>query len=784
MLRNRGIDPTDEAAREAFLHPSWDTLERSDPMAFPDMAKAVGLIGEALAAKRLICVYGDYDVDGVCATSLLLLQLRRMEADVMFRIPKREEGYGMNCAAMQELAARGVGLLITVDCGITNVEEVRLARRLGMTVIITDHHELGETLPPADAILNPKLGYPFPHLCGAGVALKLSQALGGMEAVRELIDLAAIATVADMVMLTEENRAIVRLGLKQADHTVRPGLRMLKLLAQVKERMTSEDVSFRIGPRINAGGRLEDAAQCVRMLTEDGPEAEEIARHLNDLNGKRQQEQADMLLQAQSAAAEWDFHRHRVLIVSREGWNKGIIGLTAGRLCEQYHFPVIVLSNDPETGESVGSCRSIEGVHLHAVLTECAKRYREYNGAELFVRFGGHAMAAGLTIRTELTDILLELMDRVIGEERFCPELSCYIPEEEYDCSVPLQEVTLDMADELELLEPTGYGNPAPVFRAEARVESMRRCGRDGGTLQLSLMDGGTARRGVAFHMGQLADEPWQDVDVLFVPARNEFRGTVSVQLQYRSVRAAEHSVSLPPDKALFESLLQEIVTLSQNNNRIPEEPLPSVTVAGLKKMARDAAGRGLLLLGRERNRLLEAAALGCDLCCGAVRDRRGFSTLLCQPEPERLEDWWDTVVLLDGQLLPGEAERIRQRCPGARLLALTPNPALRQALADMAALDRAAVGRLYTAVRKHVPPTPQALTEATGLTLPQVLAAAAALSWAELVRYQPQPAAHQLPELNLTALPPPTQKLGEAQSPVNSPVLRYLRALPGEIAP
>ena len=220
------------------------------------MPVVLELIHEAVGCGDLICVYGDYDVDGVCATSIMLLQLRHMGANVIFRIPRRDEGYGMNCKAMEELYAQGVKLLITVDCGITNVDEVKRARELGMKVIVTDHHELGEVLPRADAVINPKIGYPFPHLCGAGVALKLCQALGGMAAVEELIDLAAIATVADVVMLTDENRAIVRLGLRKADHTRRSGLRMLMLLAQVKERMTSEDISFRIAPRINSGGRL------------------------------------------------------------------------------------------------------------------------------------------------------------------------------------------------------------------------------------------------------------------------------------------------------------------------------------------------------------------------------------------------------------------------------------------------------------------------------------------------------------------------------------------------
>ena len=562
LLQNRGIDTPEKAAR--YLSPSLEQL--ADPFLMPDMDKAVSLIREALAAGTSVCVYGDYDVDGVCATSILLETLREKGARVRFRIPKRSEGYGMNVQAVKELYAEGVRLLITVDCGITNHEEVRLARELGMTVIVTDHHELAETLPPADAVLNPKRApYPFPHLCGAGVAFKLVHALYGLEEALKHLEPAALATVADVVMLTDENRVIVREGLRRCAQTRRRGLATLIRLAGLNETVSAGDVSFRLAPRINAGGRLEDAGQCVRMLTEDTDEAEQIAVNLDALNSKRQAEQTAIQREAEEQVRSWSFRDNLVLFVRGEDWNRGIIGLIAGRLCERWHYPTIVFSSG-EDGLSVGSCRSIEGVNMHATLTDCARRYRESHGAELFEKFGGHAMAAGLTIRTERIPELQQLMNLVIPD--LCRDLSCYVPSEEYDCALPLEQVTLETVAELEQLEPTGFGNPPPVFRVQgAQVQAMRRVGADGNTLKLTLMEGRELRDGVGFHMGQLADEGLETVDVLFVPTRNEFRGRVAAELQVKRLRAASGSAPVAREELLFDGLLQETDLLTENIN-------------------------------------------------------------------------------------------------------------------------------------------------------------------------------------------------------------------------
>ena len=379
LLRARGVDTEEKAQR--FLYPSVEHLH--DPFLMQGMDKAVRIIREAVAGGFPIIVYGDYDVDGVCATSILLETLREMGADPAFRIPSRHgEGYGLNCEAVREMAET-CRLLITVDCGVTNHEEVRLAQMLGMTVIVTDHHQLADTPSPADAVLNPLLGdYPFRRLCGAGVALKLTQALLGMDAVMRRIDLAALATVADIVPLIDENRVIVREGLRLMADSRRPGLHALMAVSDVHPPVNAGHVGFRLAPRINAGGRLEDAAQGVLLLTApDAETADPIAMHLESANQQRQAMEQDITQQALSMIPEQvDFLTDRVIILMGEGWNHGVICLVAGRICEKYHFPTIVLTRNEE-GIAVGSGRSIPGVNIHGMLMTCK---------DLFLRFGGH----------------------------------------------------------------------------------------------------------------------------------------------------------------------------------------------------------------------------------------------------------------------------------------------------------------------------------------------------------------------------------------------------------
>ena len=526
LLRARGVD-TPEAA-EAFLHPSPEDLH--DPFLLEGMAETVRLLRKAAGDGDPVLIWGDYDADGVCAASILLETLREtgVRADVF--IPSRHrDGYGLNADRLRELAGR-YRLLITVDCGISAVAETALARKLGLTVVLTDHHEPPEVLPAADAVMDPLLGsYPFPRLCGAGVALKITQALQGMEGVRKRLDLAAIATVADIVPLTGENRIIVREGLKALAETDRPGLRALMKLAGIQGQPRSEDLAFRIGPRINAAGRMGDADPALRLLTtRDEAEGGALARGMEENNLRRQEEERGILDAARKQiAGEAGDPASRILIAQGENWNPGLIGLAAGKICQQYHRPAIVLTL--RDGQAVGSCRSVPGVHLYRLLSRCE---------DLLIRYGGHEQAAGITIDPALLPAFRDRMNRLIRES--CGE-DLFIPETEYDLALPFRSWTPDRLSRLEELEPTGCGNSPPAFLlANASPQVLRRVGRDGAHLKLRLADPeGTVIDGIAFGQGEEADRLRSRVDAVYHPVRNDFGGRVRIEAQAEALRDA-----------------------------------------------------------------------------------------------------------------------------------------------------------------------------------------------------------------------------------------------------
>ena len=528
LLRQRGIVSEEQARR--FLTPSLQDLH--DPFLLPGMRETVSLLREAIRRGDRILVWGDYDADGICASSILREALEEEGADVEVHLPSRhEEGYGLNTEGIRR-KAETCRLLITVDCGISNREEVALAKSLGMTVIVTDHHTLPPQLPKADAVMDPLLGdYPCPFLCGAGVALKICQALQGLPGVEKRLDLAAIATVADVVPLLDENRVLVREGLSRIERTDRPGLRALLNTAAVSPPLRADHLAFRLGPRLNAAGRLEDASLAAELLlTRDAARGEALARRLEDLNARRQSMEREMTASAVSQAeSSDDFASSRSLVVCGEGWNAGLIGLTAGRLCEKYYRPTVVLSLQGET--AVGSCRSIPGIHIFDMLQRCE---------DLLVRYGGHAQAAGLTVRADRIGDFRARLDRVIRDS--CPE-EVFLRRLEYDLEVPFRQWTAESLAELARLEPTGCGNPPPVFLLSGlSVQSMRRVGRDLSHLQLGLLDeSNTLLKGIAFSQGEIADRGWSDVDILYQPILNEFRGRVSVEAQISAIKEASH---------------------------------------------------------------------------------------------------------------------------------------------------------------------------------------------------------------------------------------------------
>ncbi len=725
LLAMRGVDTREKA--EQFLNPSIQQLH--DPYLMRDMDKAAALLREAVQNKIPIVVYGDYDVDGVCAASIMLLMLRGMGARADYYIPNRhEEGYGLNIKAVQKLAGE-YGLLLTVDCGITSVREVALAKELHMRVIVTDHHQLGPEVPAADAVLNPLMGeYPFRRLCGAGVAMKLIQALGGLDAVQEYLDLAALATIADLVPLSGENRAIAALGLERMAGTKRLGIKALMEVAGMDGKdVKAGQVAFQMAPRLNAGGRLKSASLGVELLTADDPaRAMELAETLNTENAHRQKLEADIFDKAlKQVEAETDFLEDRVLIAMEEGWNHGVIGLAASRLTERFHYPSIVLSKTDD--ECVGSARSIPGVNIHAMLSACS---------DLFIRFGGHEQAAGLTMKADNVPELKKRLNGLIND-RCNPE--AYVPIREYDLEIPLREVTEGMARMLKSLQPTGLGNPDPVFLvSNAAVQDMRPVGREGTHLKCSLYKEGTLRSGIAFQLGKMAQSMPNKVDVLFSPELNEWNGTVSVQCNIKAICPAL-GAQLPEGEDKAQAvLLQEIRGMMANIYKIH----PADIQADEYELAQSLCGvQGTLILARAPNTARRISLTYGDRLhvAGKIDDRRGFHTLLYPARLSELGDSWRTVILADGELVPGEASMIEERCPRARVLVFPRSGELTDFLKPLALCDDS-LRTLYKAAKGHPGASPDKLALISGLTGVQLMAGLHILMEMELLIFTEEP--------------------------------------------
>ncbi|MDD2649054.1 MAG: single-stranded-DNA-specific exonuclease RecJ [Eubacteriales bacterium] len=522
LLLERGVT-TDSEARE-FLSPSPSGLHDSFQMA--DMNKAVDLLMAARDNEFTVAVFGDYDSDGVMASALLLSALRAEGFNAFARLPSRQtEGYGLNAEAVRELSEKAQ-MLITVDCGITNYDEVALAKELGMLVIVTDHHELAPVLPPADAVINPKReGYPCKNLCGAGVALKLVEAFAGREKALSYIGFAGFATIADMVELLGENRVIASLGIEAIKKTENIGLKMLIDAAGVKpEELTAEKIAFQLSPRINAGGRMDDASIALDMLmTDNADEALWYAKKLSELNEKRKSAEKTVLEEAENdALSRALFSRDKYLVAIGEQWQSGVIGLAAGRLMQKYHLPALVLAR---VGDSyVGSGRSVKGVDLHSALSRIS---------DLFLRFGGHAAAAGLTVHESKLDEFLNRLPYAF--EDASPEILA--PQKEYDLSLTPEAFTEALISDFDRIEPCGLGNPKPaVLLPSVRMDLIRAIGASGAHLRCELSSGVHSVRALAFGMGRRPlFEPFMQ-DVLCTPKINVWKDVRSVEAQASAI--------------------------------------------------------------------------------------------------------------------------------------------------------------------------------------------------------------------------------------------------------
>jgi single-stranded-DNA-specific exonuclease len=618
-LVRRGYRTPEEA--RAFL-----AADESHPAgAFESMDAVVGIVGAAVEAGRRITVHGDFDVDGVCATAILVGALRELGAECDWLIPDRiADGYGLSSSNVERLAERGTQLLITVDCGVTAVEEVALARSLGMEVVVTDHHQPGESLPDCP-ILHPALSsYPFEHLCGTAVAWKLASALrqgGASDPCLADLDLVALATVADVVPLVGENRSLVRRGLAEVRRARRAGIRALLETARCEPTQVDEgDLAFRLAPRINAAGRLYRADAGVELfLTEDETRAAEIAAELSRANGERRATERGVDAAAEAARRELpeELREAPGMVLAGAGWHPGVIGIVASRLAERHHRPVVVVSLDGEGGGR-GSGRSIPGFDLLAALEACAEHLEG---------FGGHRAAAGLELRAERLDAF---------RRAFAAHAAALLgPEdlrrtERIDAMVGGADLGLDLAEELERLAPFGMGNPGVrLLVPAARVRDVRTMG-EGKHARFSLHSGAHRALGVAFGRSSLGVGEDDPVDAAVRLEVNRWNGSVEPRVVLRELypreagggeaeRSADREwwqrfeAEWAADPAAWPPPGPGVAAAEGERTSVRPRSSPAAVVA---ELASCAAG-GVLAIVAERERRVALQDVGADLADG-----------------------------------------------------------------------------------------------------------------------------------------------------------------------
>jgi single-stranded-DNA-specific exonuclease len=527
VLARRGYDTPTAAQR--FLEAA---LPGHDPFLLGDMSSAVERIRAAVANGTRVCVHGDYDVDGICATALAVLLLRELGADVEWHLPSRfEEGYGVSRDTLGRLADDGVGMLVTVDCGITAVEEVAEAKRRGLEVVVTDHHRPGEALPDCPIVATRPSSYPFPELCGTGVVYKLGEALLGTEhaALRRNLDLVALATIADVVPLVDENRALAAAGLRALASTHRPGLQALMRSAGVDPAaVDSGSVGFRLAPRINAAGRLGKPDVALELvLTEDANEARRHADTLEELNRERQAVEERIVRDAIAAvdAMPEPKRRRRGYVLWSEDWHEGVIGIVASRLVERFHRPVVLITRSHDAWK--GSGRSISSFDLHGALAACAVHLD---------RFGGHRAAAGLSIEEANIEAFADAFAAHADTHLDADELFETV---RVDAIVSARDLTLELAEELAGLAPFGLGNPEPTLLVPATEAVAPATVGDGKHLRFRVRQHGRdAGSAIAFGQGSQIDRlrAVGRFDVAFRLKENHWNGTVAPQLVVRRV--------------------------------------------------------------------------------------------------------------------------------------------------------------------------------------------------------------------------------------------------------
>ncbi len=551
LLMQRGI--TDPSLAESFLRPRLTDLH--DPASMPGVVRAADRIGQAVQQRQPIVIYGDYDVDGITASAILWHVLRLAGAQASVYVPHRiDEGYGLNSQAITELA-KHQPLIVTVDCGITAVEPARVAKQVGVDLIITDHHACDshdQALPEAYALVHPRLAgskYPFGELCGAGVAFKLAwqvakQHCGGErlpDAFRslllDLLSYVALGTVADVVPLVDENRVLTVHGLGQIKRTRFVGLNALIDASRLRdEKIDAYHVGFVLGPRLNACGRMGHAEKAVKLLTMDDPdEARRIAVFLTQQNDRRRSVERSMLDEAKQMVVQAGYDRedHRAIVLGKPGWHAGVVGIVASRLAEQFARPVVMLSYPEDGGggknEAHGSARSVEGVSIYDAIDHCS---------EMLSSFGGHAMAAGLRMRVDRIEAFRQRLVAFVNQRLGPKDLVATLT---IDAVCSLDQVTPGIFDQIDRLAPFGRGNPSPVLCVQGVTNDRptRRVGNQGQHLQLMLRQGDRLTGAVWFGMGGLADRlaAGVELDVVFTPKVSVWQNRTRAEMHLKDVR-------------------------------------------------------------------------------------------------------------------------------------------------------------------------------------------------------------------------------------------------------
>ncbi len=567
LASSRGFETIDKI--EEFF--DTDASLSLDPMSIRDMDKASERINLAIDAFELICVFGDYDCDGVTATALLYSYLEARDANVIRYIPNRiSEGYGLSLEAVEKLAEMGVKLIVTVDNGVAAVEETKLANKLGMEVIITDHHKVGDVLPEAVAVVDPHrpdCPSKFKEMSGVGVAFKLVCALEGGEEdmlIAEYGDLIALGTIGDVVTLTDENRIMVRRGLKLINEDPRPGIYALMLAAGICDKVfTASTAAYTVCPRINAAGRMGSADTALELLLcADDETASAIADEINNMNALRQKTETDIFNQASTILeTDPDIKNHRVIVVDGEGWHQGVIGIVAARITEKYGRPSIVISRDGE--EARGSCRSIEGFSIYDALEA---------SSDLLEQFGGHTLAAGVSIKSDN----IAAFRKKINEYAADKEMPFAV--QKIDCRIQPASVSLDIVSALAMLEPFGAGNPQPVFGLfGVQLEDFNPLS-EGKHTRLTVSKGGARLGAVWFGMPEkkFPFAKGDKIDLAVNLERNYYNGEERVSVMVRGARPSDTDEEKVLDGiGLFEKLIRrESLTKEEAEKLLPERAL------------------------------------------------------------------------------------------------------------------------------------------------------------------------------------------------------------------